>query len=212
MLAQLNLIEVRAVTVKRRVTMKLIAHSLSCCLAILLISVAGLGQERRPPTSGDETGPDAIGFRKDSVTKESVGERRASANTPTTKQAIEDFMEIQKTNRQIQNIAKQQPLALEGIADAAKDVTTRAKRLKTSLSLPAPPKEVTQTAMTASASTDELLTRIKELDANLKAFVTNPLFRQMNDTSRNLPLEASISLSKVIALSKVVEQSAAKLR
>ena len=192
--------------------MKPIAHSLSCCLAILVVSVAGMGQERRVDPVGDETGRDAVGFRKDSVTKESVGERRARANTPTTKQAIEDFMEIQKTNRHIQDIAKQQPLALDGIADAAKDVITRAKRLKVSLSLPAPPKEVTQTAMTASPSTDELLNRIKELDSNIKSFVTNPLFRQMNDTSRNLPLEASVSLNRVIALSKVVEESAAKLR
>jgi len=192
--------------------MRMIACSLSCCAAILVVAVAATGQERRSPASGDETGRDAVGFRKDSVTKETVGERRAHANTPTTKQAIEDFMEIQKTNRQIQDITKQQPLALKGIAEAAKDVITRAKRLKASLSLPAPPKEVTQTAMTASASTDELLNRIKELDANIKAFVTNPLFRQMNDTSRNLPLEASVSLSKVIALSKVVEESAAKLR
>ena len=192
--------------------MKPIARSLSCCLAILVVSVAGNGQERRVDPVGDETGRDAVGFRKDSVTKESVGERRTHANTPTTKQAIEDFMGIQKTNRQIQEIAKQQPLALEGIATAAKDVSTRAKRLKVSLALPAPPKEVTQTGMTASASTVELLNRIKELDTNIKAFVTNPLFRQMNDTSRNLPLEASVSLSKVIALSKVVEESAAKLR
>jgi hypothetical protein len=66
--------------------------------------------------------------------------------------------------------------------------------------------------MTASSSTDELLDRIKDLDANIKAFVTNPLFRQLNDTSRNLPLEASVNLSRVIALSKVVEESAAKLR
>jgi len=190
----------------------MIACSLSCCAAILVVAFAATAQERRPPTSGDETGRDAVGFRKDSVTKETVGERRDRANTPTTKQAIEDFMEIQKTNRQIQDITKQQPLALKGIAEAAKDVSTRAKRLKVSLALPAPPKEVTQTGMTASASTDELLNRIKELDANIKAFVTNPLFRQMNDTSRNLPLEASVSLSKVIALSKVVEESAAKLR
>ena len=192
--------------------MKPIARALSCCLAILIVSVTGMGQERRVDPVGDETGRDAVGFRKDSVTKESVGERRARANTPTTKQAIEDFMEIQKTNRHIQDIAKQQPLALEGIANAAKDVSTRAKRLKVSLSLPAPPKEVTQTGMTASSSTDELLDRIKDLDANIKAFVTNPLFRQLNDTSRNLPLEASVNLSRVIALSKVVEESAAKLR
>jgi len=192
--------------------MKPIARSLSCCLAILIVSVTGMGQERRVDPVGDETGRDAVGFRKDSVTKESVGERRARANTPTTKQAIEDFMEIQKTNRHIQDIAKQQPLALEGIANDAKDVSTRAKRLKVSLSLPAPPKEVTQTGMTASSSTDELLDRIKDLDANIKAFVTNPLFRQLNDTSRNLPLEASVNLSRVIALSKVVEESAAKLR
>lgn len=192
--------------------MNMIARSISCCAAILAVTVAGAAQERRPGTVGDETGRDAVGFRKDAATKETVGERRASANTPTTKQAMEDFMQIQKINRQIQDIAQVKPLALEGIAAAAKDVSARAKRLKASLSLPSPPKEAIKAGTAAAASTDELLNRIKELDANVKAFVTNPIFRQMSDTGRDLPMEASVSLSKVIALSKVLEESASRLR
>jgi hypothetical protein len=192
--------------------MNMISRTISCCAVVLVIAVAAEAQVRRPDPVGDETGRDAVGFRKDSVTKESVGDRRPAANTPTTKQAMEDFLQIQKINRQIQDIAKEDPLKLEGIATAAKDLSTRANRLKTSLSLPSPPKEVTKTGIAPSASTDELLSRIKELDGNIRVFVTNPIFRQVTDTARDLPMEASVSLSKVIALSKVLEQSANRLR
>lgn len=192
--------------------MRMISRAISCCVAIPVIAVAAAGQSRRPVPVGDETGRDAVGFRKDAVTKETVGDRRAPANTPTTKQAIEDFMQIQKTNRQIQGLAQQKPLALEGIASGAKDVGMRAKRLKTSLSLPSPPKEAVKNGITTPASTDELLNQIKELDTNIRAFVTNPIFRQLNDSTRDLPLEASVSLSKVITLSKVLEESARRLR
>lgn len=192
--------------------MNMILRTMCCCGAILVIAVAAPAQQRRLPPVGDETGRDAVGFRKDSVTKETLGDRRAPANSPTTKQAIEDFMQIQKINRQIQDIAQQAPLALDGIATGAKDLSARANRLKTSLSLPSPPKEAVKTAIAPSATTDELLERIKELDANIKGFVTNPIFRQMTDSSRNLPMEASVSLRNVIALSKVLEESARRLR
>jgi hypothetical protein len=187
-------------------------QTISCCVAILVIAVATAGQERRPDPVGDLTGRDAVGFRKDGVTKETVGDRRAPANTPTTKQAIEDFIQIQKVNRQIQDMAQQKPLALEGIAAAAKDLSKTAQRLKTSLSLPSPPKEAVKTGIALPASTDELLNQVKELDMSIKAFVTNPIFRQLTDTSRDLPKEASVSLSNVITLSKVLEGGARRLR
>jgi hypothetical protein len=189
-----------------------ISRTIFCFATVLVIAVAASAQVRRPDPIGDETGRDAVGFRKDSVTKESLGERRSPANTPTTKQAMEDFMEIQKINRQIQEIARQDPTALEGIAMSAKDMNTRAKRLKTSLSLPSVPKEMNKNEIAPPASADELLSQVKELDTNVKVFVTNPIFRQVSDTTRDLPMEASVSLSKVIALSKVLEQGANRLR
>jgi hypothetical protein len=192
--------------------MNMITRSIPCCAAILVITLAGEAQVRRTAPIGDETGRDAVGFRKDAATKETLGERRDRANTPTTKQAIEDFMQIQKANRQIQDIAREEPLVLEGIVAAAKDLSTRAKRLKTSLSLPSPPKEAAKAGIAPSASTDELLDRIKDLDANIKEFVTNPIFRQMTESGRDLPMEASVSLSRVIALSSILKESAGRLR
>ncbi|MFY9572613.1 MAG: hypothetical protein WAV20_14535 [Blastocatellia bacterium] len=191
--------------------MNLIPRLMFGCTAILVVAITAAGQERRTDPVGDLTGRDAVGFRKDSVTKETLGERRAPANTPTTKQAIEDFMQLQKSNRRIQDISRLQPPPLEAILVAAKDVSTRATRLKTSLALPSPPKE-SKTGITPATSIDELMNRIKELDANIKLFVTNPIFRQMTESGRDLPMEASVSLSKVIALSKVLEESAGKLR
>lgn len=192
--------------------MSLIFRTISSCAVVVIIALSATGQERRPDPVGDLTGRDAVGFRKDSKTKETVGDRRAPANTPTTKQAIEDFMQIQKVNRQIQDMAQQKPMALEGIAAAAKDLSKTAQRLKTSLSLPAPPKDAVKTGIALPASTDELLNQVKELDTSIKAFVTNPIFRQLTDTSRDLPKEASVSLSNVITLSKVLEGGARRLR
>src|SRR5262249_926882 len=168
----------------------------------VVVAVTSLAQEKRPATPGDETGRDAVGFRKDKVTNETVGERRPSANTPTTKQAIEDFLEIQKLNQQIQEMSKAQPLTLDKIGATAKLVNTRASRLKTSLALPAPPKEAPKSEVVGSVSAEQLLDQIKELDVNVKAFATNPIFRQMNDSTKDLPMEASIRLRKVIVLSK----------
>jgi len=178
----------------------------------VVVAVTSLAQVRRPSTPGDETGRDAVGFRKDKVTNETVGERRPSANSPTTKQAMEDFLEIQKLNQQIQQMSKVKPLTLDKIATAAKQVITRASRLKTSLSLPAPPRETTKIEASGSAATEQLLEQIKELDVNLKAFASNPLFQQINDSTRDLPMEASIRLRKVISVSKWLEEQANKLR
>jgi len=182
------------------------------CAISLALAVTAAGQERRPGSPGDETGRDAVGFRKDRVTNETVGERRDRANTPTTKQAVEDFLELQKINQQIQQMTKAEPLELEKIAAAAKQISGRAARLRTSLSLPIPPNENNKTGLVVSSSTDQLLEHIKELDASIKAFVTNPIFRQMNDSTKNLPMEASVHLRKVIALSKLLEEGAKRLR
>ena len=187
----------------------------------VFVAVSSFAQEKRPGTPGDETGRDAVGFRKDKVTNETVGERRPSANTPTTKQAIEDFLEIQKLNQQIQEMSKAQPLTLDKIGSAAKQVSTRATRLKTSLVLPTPPKEAPKSEVVGSVSAEQLLEQIKELDVNVKAFATNPIFRQMNDSTKDLPMEASIHLRKmeasihlrkVIVLSKWLEEQSNKLR
>jgi len=178
----------------------------------LTVAVSSSAQVRRPGTPGDETGRDAVGFRKDKVTNETVGERRASAKSPTTKQAIEDFLEIQKLNQEIQQLSKAQPLTLDKLATAAKQINTRAGRLKTSLSLPSPPKETTKVESSGSASTEQLVEQIKELDVNVKAFAGNPLFQQVNDTTRDLPMDASIHLRKVINVSKWLEEQANKLR
>src|SRR5262245_61788940 len=122
----------------------------------VVVAVTSLAQVRRPSTTGDETGRDAVGFRKDKVTNETVGERRPSANSPTTKQAMEDFLEIQKLNKEIQQMSKAQPLTLDKLATAAKQVNTRAGRLKTSLSLPSPPKETATTETSGPPSTEQL--------------------------------------------------------
>ena len=185
------------------------------CASILLVAPSTYSQSRATTPAAEETGRDSLGFRRDKVTKETVGERRTSASAPTTKQAMEDFMELQKINRTIVNGSKESPLLLEKIAEDAKQLTTRASRLKTSLSLPSPPKQSDKSELAVASSTEDLKSQIKELDSNVKAFVSNPLFRSVRQADKDSATEASEAgshLQQVIELSRVLQRSAEKLR
>jgi len=133
---------------------------LAICAAILLAAPSTYSQSRATSPAAEETGRDSLGFRRDKVTKETVGERRTTATAPTTKQAMEDFMELQKINRHILIGSKETPLALEKIAEDAKQITNRASRLKTSLSLPSPPKQTDKSELALAASTEDLKSQI----------------------------------------------------
>ena len=194
--------------------MKKTARLFFSCAAILALTVTAAAQERRTPIVGDTSGRDAVGFRKDSVTKETVGERRDRATTPTTAQAVEDFMQIQKANRQIQNTLKVQPLELEQIAASAKDLNKRANRLKISLTLPKPPKQENKAEIAVATTSDKLLSQIKELDANIKAFVTNPRFQQVRQADKDDSNQAKVAgenLQLVIEISYAIQRGAERL-
>jgi hypothetical protein len=185
------------------------------CVAILLAAPSAYSQTRATAPAAEETGRDSLGFRRDKVTKETVGDRRTIASAPTTKQAMEDFMEIQKINRNIVTGSKESPIALEKIVADAKQITNRATRLKTSLSLPSPPKQSDKAELALASSTEDLMGQIKELDTNVKAFVTNPLFRNVRQAEKDHSADASdasLRLHQVIELSRVLQRSAEKLR
>jgi methyl-accepting chemotaxis protein len=185
------------------------------CMAILLAAPSAYSQSRATSPAAEETGRDSLGFRRDKVTKETIGERHNSPSTPTTKQAMEDFTEIQKINRNILTASKEAPLAFEKIAEDAKQISNRASRLKASLSLPSPPKQPDKAEIALASSTEDLMSQIKELDANVKAFVTNPMFRSVRQADKDVSTEASdasLRLHQVIELSRVLQRSADKLR
>jgi hypothetical protein len=164
-------------------------------------------ETRRPDTIGDLTGRDAVGFRKDKVTKESVGER-PDFRPPSTKQAMQDFREIQELNLSLKRASKESPLAFEGLVATAKRMGVVANRLNALLVLPKPK----QKPEFARAETpEEFQQQIEDMNSNVKAFVTNPIFRQLTDSTRDLPREAGENLGKVIALSKSLEEGALKL-
>jgi hypothetical protein len=185
------------------------------CAAILLAAPSAYSQSRATSPAAEETGRDSLGFRRDKVTKETVGERRNTASAPTTKQAMEDFMELQKINRNIVIGSKETPLALEKIAEDAKQINSRASRLKASLVLPSPPKQASKSEVAPASSTEELKGQIKDLDSNVKAFVANPLFRSVRQADKDSTTDASDAsshLQQVIELSRVLQRSAEKLR
>lgn len=188
---------------------------------VLSLAVAGLmlgsigsestcasgAQSQREAPIGDLTGRDAVGFRKDKVTKESLGERTVMRN-PDTKQTMQDFRQIQELNIALRRVSKDAALHLDEIAETATKMNTIALRLKGDLILPKPKEK---TAVAPADSIEALVGQIGETDASVKAFVTNPLFRQGTDTTRDLPLEASTSLAKVIALTKALHDGAGKV-
>ena len=166
------------------------------------------GQAQREAPIGDLTGRDAVGFRKDKVTTASVGER-SIMRSPDTKQTMQDFREIQELNIKLRKASKETSPALEDVIETATKMNTIALRLKNDLILPKPKEKID---VTPAASIEALVTQIGDTDANVKLFVTNPLFRQGTDTVRNLPLEASTNLAKIIALTKAVREGASKVR
>jgi hypothetical protein len=168
---------------------------------------AGEPQERRTDPIGDTSGRDAVGFRKDKVTKESVGER-PDFRPPSTKQAIQDFREIQELNITIGRASRESPLAFQQVEAAARRMGVVASRLNTALMLP---KLKQKPGFARAETTEELLLRVADMNSSVKAFVTNPVFQQLTDSTRDLPREASENLARVIALSKLLEEAARKL-
>lgn len=186
-------------------------------LAVVGLMLASVGpantcangaQTQREPPIGDLTGRDAVGFRKDKVTKESVGERSV-VRPPDAKQTVEDFRQIQDLNYKIRRVSKDAPIALDEVIDTANKMNIIANRLKSNLILP---KAKEKTELALADSVEALVRQIGEMDESVRAFVTNPLFRQSADTTKDFPMEASTNLAKVIALSKVVQGGASKLR
>jgi hypothetical protein len=182
----------------------------STLLVVLLPCTAFLGQSRRPgagrlPTAvRDETGREANVLNKDQSRKETTAD-------PVVKQAIEDFMAVQKLGRSIHELSKKEPIELERIATAAKEVNTRANRLKASLLLPPPPKDAATVG--ARQSSDELLTQIAELNTSIRTFVTNPRFRNLQSATdpEADAREASANLVRIIEISRAINRRAEQL-
>jgi hypothetical protein len=179
-------------------------------------AVVVCGQSRRPGSTRpptivrDETGREADKLRKDQYKNASEDAVAASA----TKLAIEDFMEIQKLGRSIHELSNEERLDLEGIATAAKEINKRSSRLRTSLSLPSPPKEAVDKTGGQVASSDDLSTLAGELNANIRAFVTNPRFRNLRSATdpEAEATQASVRLARVIEISRGLHRRAEQLR
>jgi hypothetical protein len=184
-------------------------YCIALAVAIVLLSTVAFAQTRAEERTGDMTGRDAVGFRKDKVTKETVGERNNTPRSPSTSQVIEDFRLIQELNYKLRDTTKLAPLAFEEIAVTAKKIREVAGRLKVSLALPKPKEK---SPFAPPQSDDELLKQVGEINAHIKAFVTNPIFSSVTEAGKDLPMEAGINLNKVIEMTKALEQGANHLR
>lgn len=189
--------------------MKLKDFSVALAVTVLLPVAVASAQSRAEGPIGDMIGRDAVGFRKDKVTKETVGERNNTPRSPSTEHVMQDFRLIQELNLKLRDAAKPSPLAHDEIAATAKKIRDVAGRLKVSLALP---KAKEKSEFDMAQSDEDIVNQVGEINAHIKAFVTNPIFSSVTDAGKNLPVDASINLNKVIEMSKALEQGANRLR
>jgi len=188
--------------------LKEFCFAMTACV-LLLAGTAYAQADARGATPDTNSGSDAWGFRKEKITKESVGERANFPRTPSVRQAMEDFRQLQELNYKLRDQAKVSPLAFEDVEETAKKIKTIAGRLKTSLVLPKTKEKID---IAPAPSSEALVSQIGEMNASVRAFVANPIFRNAETGNKELATDAATNLQKVIELSKALEQSSAKLR
>ena len=177
--------------------------------AIILLAsfcAPAVGQQRKSAPQGPQTGSDYIGFRLEEKIKSDVSDVSA-APRPTAQQAMEDFLRIQQISRLLVDMTGAgKPLPLDLVAKAAGDVNKRAQRLKSTLRLPKPPKSPEKSESTSTVG--DIKEQIEQLDTSVKALVSNPMFQNVKAADRDLPIEASRDLQRVMEMSRLLQQSA----
>jgi hypothetical protein len=126
-------------------------------------------------------------------------------------QIFEDFERLQVANRELMLVSSNvEAPAFKRMSTLAEEMNKRAKRLKTNLNIPDldhPKKEPDVPPMDATQLRDSLQT----LNASVKGFVTNPLFKDPRVTDVRHLVNLRRDIFSIIDLSRAVKKSAAKL-
>jgi hypothetical protein len=122
------------------------------------------------------------------------------------KEVKEDFSRIQIVNNQLR-LAASDPSKLDAseVARSAEEVNRRAKRIKSKLALPETEKRPESADSADTASISLIVKQILQLDDNITAFVSNPMFRDLDLVDARA---ASVSLQDVIRTSALLGRTA----
>ncbi|MFL6286459.1 MAG: hypothetical protein ACJ74Q_25250 [Pyrinomonadaceae bacterium] len=124
----------------------------------------------------------------------------------------QDFEQLQLVNYTLAGAAAEGvALDYDLIKKHAAEVSKRASRLKTYLSLPEVEGSKTQAGAANMQTPEGLRTAVASLDALVNSFAWNPVFRQPNVVDLEQSSKASRDLAGIIALSEQIRKGAAEL-
>jgi hypothetical protein len=124
----------------------------------------------------------------------------------------QDFEQLQLVNYTLAGAAAEGiALDYDLIKKHAAEVSKRASRLKTYLSLPAVEGSKTQVKAADMQTPEGLRTAVASLDALVNSFAWNPVFRQSNVVDLEQSSRASRDLAGIISLSEQIRRNAAEL-
>lgn len=134
------------------------------------------------------------------------------AARPAYADVAHDFEQLQLVNYSLANAAGDgKSLDFELIRKGASAVRERATRLKGYLSLPEVGAQKAQGAAAETETQEGLRSSVASLDALVKSFAWNPVFRQPNVVDLEQSSKASRDLAGIIALSEQIRKGAAEL-
>lgn len=189
---------------------------------LMVVQASVSGQGRPNPPSRPNIGPtsDAVrdmrerdmNIRRMELEKERSQKQTFEVSKETTRQATEDFAQIQTINAEImRDYASGAAPDYKHISDVMAEISKRAARLNANLVLPSTEEDGRDP--TNQAGSDKRRARSPLLDLNdlVCAFVTNPIFKNLNTIDVELGKKAKRDLRGIIDLSDRISKSADKL-
>lgn len=131
---------------------------------------------------------------------------------PAYTDVAHDFEQLQLVNYSLAGAASEgKALDFELIKKNASEVRERATRLKGYLSLPEVEAQKAQGSAAETRTQEGLRSAVASLDALVKSFAWNPVFRQPNVVDLEQSSKASRDLAGIIALSEQIRKGAAEM-
>ena len=131
---------------------------------------------------------------------------------PAYEEVAQDFEQLQLVNYSLAGAAaKGATLDYELIKKNASEVRKRASRLKTNLLLPEVEDEQAQVKVVEEQTPEALRSAVASLDALVKSFAWNPVFRQPNVVDLEQSSKAARDLAGIISLSERINRRATEM-
>lgn len=196
-------------------TLRLAPYATPAALALMLLSPcatrAQTAQDRRNEQRVESQVRQTVLQSLEKLKNPSQSAARAPERRPTYNEVEDDFEQLQLRNYSLAGAARLDPLDYALIKKEATEVRKRAARLRLYLSLPKP-EEAEKAVRAAEVLTAEgLKSAASSLDALVKSFVWNPVFRRPDVVDLEQSSKASRDLAGIITLSEQIRRRAEDL-